>query len=83
MTLYAFDGTWNSDETGENNVQDANWFALIGALGNDDDDLFLIGDCTLQYTASQEVDLYLFANDIPSKYGNNKGFLPVTIQRIE
>lgn len=24
MTLYAFDGTWNSDEAGEKNVQDTN-----------------------------------------------------------
>lgn len=61
---------------------DANWFALIGALGDEDDELFLIGDCAMKYTASQEVDLYLFANDLPSKYGNNEGFLLVTVQRI-
>ncbi len=62
---------------------DANWFALIGSLGDEDDDLFLIGDCTMQYTATHEADLYLFANDVPSRYSNNEGFILVTIQRIQ
>lgn len=62
-------------------LEDANWFALIGALDDEDDDLFLIGDSTEPYTATREADLYLFANDMPSRYGNNKGFLTVTITR--
>jgi hypothetical protein len=62
---------------------DANWFALIGALGDEDNDLFLIDDFTMEYTATQEIDLYFFANDVPSRYGNNKGFLPVTITRLD
>ena len=62
-------------------LKDANWFALVGALGDEDDDLFLIGDSTEPYTATRDADLYLFANDMPSRYGNNKGFLTVTITR--
>jgi hypothetical protein len=61
---------------------DANWFALIGALGDEDDALFVIGDCSQTYVAPREAELYLFANDMPSKYGNNEGSLPVTITRV-
>ena len=59
----------------------ANWFALVGALGDEDDELFLIGDSPEPYTAPKDTDLYLFANDMPSKYSNNDGFLMVTITR--
>ena len=62
-------------------LKDANWFALIGALGDEDDELFLIGDCKEPYTATRDADLYLFANDMKSKYGNNDGSLQVTITR--
>lgn len=65
-------------------MPDANWFALIGAEGDEDKNLFLIGDCTIEYTvtATAEFDLYLFANDVPSKYDNNLGSFLVTIKRI-
>jgi hypothetical protein len=62
-------------------LPDANWFSLIGALGDEDDDLFLIGDREEPYTAPRDADLYLFANDMPSKYDNNEGSLIVTITR--
>ena len=62
-------------------LEDANWFALVGALGDEDDDLFLIGDGTKTYTAQKYADLYLFANDMLSKYGNNDGSLQVKITR--
>lgn len=61
--------------------KDANWFALIGTLGNDHENLFLVGDCSKTYTAAKECDLYLFANDMWSKYGNNDGYLDITITR--
>lgn len=51
-------------------LKDANWFALTGALSDEDKELFLIGDKTDVYTAPHDADLYLFANDMPSKYGN-------------
>ncbi len=62
-------------------LKDANWFSLVGALGDEDDDLFLIGDSTDPYISTQDADLYLFANDMASKYGNNDGYLMVTITR--
>jgi hypothetical protein len=60
-------------------LKDANWFALTGALNDEDDELFLIGDSEDPYTATSDADLYLFANDMPTKYHNNKGSLMVTI----
>lgn len=62
-------------------LDNANWFALTGALGDEDDELFLIGDKVDPYTAPHDADLYLFANDMPSKYDNNEGSLMVTIIR--
>ena len=50
-------------------------------LGDEDDELFVIGDCGQPYIAPRDAELYLFANDMPSKYGNNKGSLEVTITR--
>ncbi len=64
-------------------LKDANWFALTGALGDEDKELFLIGDKADPYVAPHGADLYLFANDMPSKYGNNKGSLMVTITRTD
>lgn len=62
-------------------LPDANWFALIGALDDEDDELFLIGKGEKSYKAPRDADLYLFANDMKSKYGNNDGSLMVTITR--
>jgi hypothetical protein len=63
-------------------LPDADWFALVAALNDEDDNLFLVGDGTKPLTAAKDADLYLFANDLSSKYGNNKGSLMVTISRI-
>ena len=60
---------------------DANWFALIGALEDEDNALFVIGDGSTPYTAPKEADLYLLANDMMTRYGNNDGYLMVTIKR--
>ena len=66
-------------------LPDANWFALVGAWGDEDGkegkNLFLIGDSKKAFIAKRDADLYLFANDMPSKYGNNDGSLMVTITR--
>ena len=62
-------------------VPEANWFELIGAEGDEDDDkskLFRVGK-RVEHTAKSDADLYLFANDLKSKYDNNEGFLKVTI----
>jgi hypothetical protein len=63
-------------------VPDANWFELIGALGDEDDNLFRISDDSDHYTAQMDAELYLFANDLQNKYSNNEGALEVTIKRI-
>jgi uncharacterized protein (DUF2235 family) len=62
-------------------LPDANWFALAGALDDENDELFLIGDGNDVFTAPRSADLYLFANDISSKYDNNEGWLMVEIIR--
>lgn len=61
--------------------KDANWFALIGTIGDEDKNAFLIGNSTDAFTFDKQGDLYLFANDMNSRYGNNNGFLMVTITR--
>ena len=63
-------------------LPDGNWFALVGALGDEDDELFLIGSGQKNYEATRDADLYLFANDLPFKYDNNKGSLVVKITRL-
>ena len=64
-------------------LKSAHWFALVGAHGDEDDKLFLIGDSPEPYEVNEKKDeLYLFANDMPLAYGNNDGFLTVTITRV-
>lgn len=62
----------------------ANWFELIGAIGNNGGGFFRIGSGGPNriYTATQSGDLYAFANDLESKYGNNEGEIFVTISRL-
>lgn len=59
----------------------AHWFELIGALEDEDTDLFRIGSGR-EFTAPREADLYTFANDLQTRYGNNTGTLRVTIKRL-
>ena len=60
---------------------DADWFEIIAALGDEDDELLRIlhGDKTC--TANRDADLYYFANDLQSKYDNNSGSIDVTVKR--
>jgi hypothetical protein len=58
----------------------ANWFHLIGTVGDDESGHFPIGKgCTQTMTSTGE--LCLFANDLDRFYGNNFGKLVVTISR--
>ena len=61
----------------------ANWFELCGSL-DDNEEYFRIGNGSEknQYTAARDFELYAFANDLLAKYGNNKGWLNVTIKRV-
>jgi T6SS, Phospholipase effector Tle1-like, catalytic domain len=64
----------------ERRVPEADWFELIGSL-DDDEEYFRIGrgGPEKEYTAPRDAELYAFANDLKSKYGNNEGQLSVTI----
>ncbi len=64
--------------------KDANWFELIGALDDEDDHLFRIakGGPERSYTAKFDAELWTFANDLKSKYDNNKGSIKVRIKRV-
>lgn len=59
---------------------DANWFELIGALDDEDNELFRIGKGT-DFKAPRDAELWLFANDLKARYGNNDGSLKVVITR--
>jgi hypothetical protein len=62
-------------------VPEANWFELIGSLG-DDDEYFRIGKGDEDHSPAYDAELYAFANDMKSKYGNNEGVLMVTVKRV-
>lgn len=59
----------------------ANWFELVGSLGDEDDDIFRIGSGGNDYTSTKKAELYLFVNDLKRTYGNNDGRLEVVITR--
>lgn len=64
---------------------EANWFEVIGAIGRDDSDCFKILDHVngkLQYKPQRKGELFAFANDLPRKYGNNRGSITVIVERI-
>lgn len=64
-------------------VPEADWFELIGSVTEDGRDHFRIGSGGPDrlYTAKRAGDLFCFANDLDSKYGNNRGALHVVIKR--
>ncbi len=73
-------------------VQEAPWFALIGAIasgqgasengtGVEDHDMVRLGE-DMSFVARQSGYLYLFANDAWHLYGNNAGTLAVEIRRL-
>lgn len=58
-----------------------NWFALIGAIGQDESSTFAIGENTRK-SVSQEGVLHCYANDLPFTYQNNSGWVKLTVTRI-
>lgn len=62
-------------------ANDQNWFALMAALGDRDKHSILVGKGTT-LTAPHTYDLYFYANDLKSRYGNNSGFIDVSIKRL-
>lgn len=65
----------------ERRLPAANWFELVGALDDEETDLFRIGT-GCEFTAPREADLFTFANDLKSRYGNNTGELRVVVKRL-
>lgn len=62
-------------------AKDQNWFALMATFGDRDKDAQLVG-AGVTLTAPGPFDVYFFANDLKSRYGNNSGFVDVVIQRL-
>lgn len=58
-----------------------NWFALIGAINQNAGASFLI-DLHNPMPAPADGVLHCYANDLPFTYGNNSGFLKLTVTRI-
>ncbi|MBF0183543.1 MAG: DUF2235 domain-containing protein [Magnetococcales bacterium] len=59
----------------------ANWFEVIGSIGQEGDLFFRIGS-GCDYIAPKNGEFFAFANDLVSMYGNNHGKIKVTIQRL-
>lgn len=61
--------------------KDANWFALMAAFGDRDKHAQLVGSGAV-LEPNGRFDLYFFANDLKTRYGDNEGVLEVAIKRI-
>ena len=57
-----------------------NWYALIGAIGQCDEDSFAISPKPVVMTKRGELNFY--ANDMEGRYFNNKGRLKLKVVRI-
>jgi uncharacterized protein (DUF2235 family) len=58
-----------------------NWFALTGAIGQDQSAAFALG-ARKEVLMPQSGVLYCYANDLPFTYRNNSGSLKVNVKRI-
>lgn len=61
------------------------WFEVIGCINRSDDELIRILQHNKKekaYTCQSSGELYAFANDLKSKYGNNRGSITVKVKRI-
>ena len=85
-------GRESADFVGSKRFEHADWFQLVGAVadgGNPGRDgthdqltTFAIGD-GCDFPATQSGYLYCFANDAWKFYGNNRGFVTVTLREIK
>jgi len=62
-------------------VPKAKWFALVGALDEDESTQFVIGS-RMVYTPVRSGELTCFANDWGSKYDNNSGTLTLSVNLL-
>ena len=66
-------------------IPDARWFELVAAVGQSDDELFQVThhtDAAHPYETRKNGEFCPFANDLDSRYGNNLGYVDVTIRRV-
>lgn len=71
---------------GKRRLPAAKWFELIGAVDRNDNHLFQVTNFTSIlniYSPPEEGELFLFANDMDSRYGNNRGLLQVVVTRTK
>jgi hypothetical protein len=66
-------------------VPAANWFELVGTIGENEKHHFQIGLRGAEWTHTTKTDgeLFLFANDLMRMYGNNHDSIEVTVTRKE
>lgn len=61
---------------------DEDWFKLIGAVGDNDDETFAIGTATARHSPKKSDEFCPFANDLKRLYSNNDGFLVVAVECV-
>ena len=59
-----------------------NWFALIGAVGEDESTTFLIGAGKPEFRAEHSGELTCYANDMSIAYVNNRGSVSLSVERL-
>lgn len=59
----------------------ANWYALIGTIGESDQDSFAISPKSVVMAKGGE--LVFYANDMQGRYFNNRGFIKLNVTRIK
>jgi hypothetical protein len=62
-------------------ANDVDCFTLMAALGDRDKHSQRVGQGTT-LNPTETYDLYFYANDLKSRYGNNEGFIDVSIKRL-
>lgn len=62
-------------------VDTAKCYALCGAIGASECDLFSIGCCRNNFTIPATGNMHFFANDHKNFYWNNKGYLWIRVTR--
>ena len=61
---------------------DADWFTLAGAVGDTDNEQFIIGNRKTEHMAKRSEEFRPFANDLKRLYGNNEGRINLTLTRL-
>ncbi len=67
-------------------VRKANWFEIIGSIGDNDSELFRILQHLQEgnpYIPKSNGELCAFANDLNRLYGNNSGRIKLTVKRVK